>query len=117
MHEDLVTYGFGVEELARLGIRGAHQTGEQIRLLPDRTRVHAGAHERVCRPEQLRVVTAVTLPARAPRSAGEERQIRAGLGHAQDALPRALRNGHRERARVAAAVEQAEVVAARAASR
>src|SRR6266851_3295751 len=84
MHEDLVTYGFGVEELARLGIRGAHQTGEQIRLLPDRTRVHAGAHERVCRPEQLRVVTAVTLPAHAPRpetsSAYRSIQVRASTG-------------------------------------
>src|SRR5258707_5707963 len=84
MHEDLVTHGFGVEELARLGIRGAHQTGEQIRLLPGRTRLHAGAHERVCRPEQLRVVTAVALPARAPCPAGDDRQIRAPLSHAPD---------------------------------
>src|SRR5260221_5900401 len=111
MHEDLVTHGFGVEELARLGIRGAHQTGEQIGLLPDRTRLHAGAHERVCRPEQLRVVTAVALPARAPCSAGEERQIKARLRHPQDALLRALRNGHPGLALVASVVDLTETVA------
>ena len=58
----------------------------------------------------------VALPARALRAPGEEREVGAGLGDAQDALLRALRNGGRERVRVAAAVEQAEVVAAGAAS-
>src|SRR5439155_15139039 len=114
---DLVADGLGVEELAGLGIRRRHETAEQVRLWPGRARVHAGPDERVGRPEQLLVIAAVALLARAPRQPGEEREVGAGLGDAQDALLRALRDGRRERVRVAAAVEQTEVVPARAAAR
>ena len=67
------------------GGKTADRPGEQIRLLPDRGGVHAGAHERVGRPEQLLVVTAVTLRACASCRVGEEREVGAGLGDTQDA--------------------------------
>jgi hypothetical protein len=96
VHEDLVAHGLVVEELARLGIRRAHEPGEQIRRLPERAGVHAGAHERVGRPEQFLVLAAVGFPARALRGPGEEREVGAGIGDAPDALLRPRRQLNRD---------------------
>jgi hypothetical protein len=115
VHEDLVADGVDVQQFAGLGIRRGRQAAEQVRLLPGWAGVQAGTHQPVGRGEKLVLVTAVPLLALAPRAPGEDREVGAGLGDAQDALFGALRNGRRERVRLAVAIEQAEVVAARAA--
>ena len=123
VHEDLVADRLGVEELAGLRVRRADQPAEQVGLRPERAGVHPGADQRVGRPEQLGVVPAVGLAPRPPGSPGEQGEVGTGVGHPQDALLGARRDGRRERVRPPVPVarpgpgpvEQAEVVGARAA--
>ena len=123
VHEDLVADRLGVEELAGLRVRRADQPGEQVGLRPERAGVHPGADQRVGRPEELFVVPAVLLAPRPPGAPGEQGEVGAGVGHPQDALLGARRDGRGERVRppvpvagvVVRPVQQAEIVGARAA--